>query len=32
MGSSGELLFGRSGRPLIETPVFGGAQEDDEGA
>ncbi|MFJ5834972.1 hypothetical protein [Streptomyces sp. NPDC093089] len=31
MGFSGELVFGRSERPLIEAPVFGGAQEDDEG-
>ncbi|MEU4256425.1 hypothetical protein AB0B42_10810 [Streptomyces fradiae] len=31
MGFSGELVFGRSARPLIEAPVFGGAQEDDEG-
>ncbi|MFF0476603.1 hypothetical protein [Streptomyces sp. NPDC004284] len=31
MGFSGELVFGRSERPLIEAPVFGGAREDDEG-
>ncbi|WP_411573985.1 hypothetical protein [Streptomyces fradiae] len=31
MGFSGELVFGRSERPLIEAPVFGGAREEDEG-
>ncbi|MEU6703444.1 hypothetical protein [Streptomyces wuyuanensis] len=31
MGFSGELVFGRSERSLLEAPVFGGAQEDDEG-
>ncbi|MEW2137696.1 hypothetical protein AB0892_14030 [Streptomyces sp. NPDC005409] len=31
MGFSGELVFGRSERPLLEAPVFGGAQEDDRG-
>ncbi|MEU1371398.1 hypothetical protein ABZ454_35440 [Streptomyces sp. NPDC005803] len=31
MGFSGELVFGRSERPLLEAPVFGGAQEDDDG-
>ncbi|MFE6906819.1 hypothetical protein [Streptomyces erythrochromogenes] len=31
MGFTGELVFGRSERPLLEAPVFGGAQEDDGG-
>ncbi|MFJ6012816.1 hypothetical protein [Streptomyces sp. NPDC092952] len=31
MGFSGELVFGRSERPLLEAPVFGGAQADGAG-
>ncbi|MFF9982911.1 hypothetical protein [Streptomyces erythrochromogenes] len=31
MGFTGELVFGRSERPLLEAPVFGGAQEGDGG-
>ncbi|KOV47368.1 hypothetical protein [Streptomyces sp. H021] len=31
MGFTGELVFGRSDRPLLRAPVFGGAQEDDAG-
>ncbi|MFF8264458.1 hypothetical protein [Streptomyces virginiae] len=31
MGFTGELVFGRSDRPLLQAPVFGGAREDDEG-
>ncbi|WP_432062707.1 hypothetical protein [Streptomyces sp. S1] len=31
MGFSGELVFGRGERPLLEAPVFDGAEEDDAG-
>ncbi|MFG3101670.1 hypothetical protein ACGFZL_14300 [Streptomyces sp. NPDC048182] len=32
MGFSGELVFGRSERPLTAAPVFGGLRADDEGS
>ncbi|MFF8269365.1 hypothetical protein ACF059_18510 [Streptomyces sp. NPDC016562] len=31
MGFSGQLVFARSERPLLEAPVFAGAQQDDGG-